>query len=107
MARHLSNRHFGEFANGKLFKADAGAIAAKWCFVRIAVIDHTKMLHSAANVRFGELHCGTAIVGQCLFWAVLDERPRTSNFDGFGDCQGIFQLNAEITHRTVHFGVTQ
>jgi hypothetical protein len=36
----------------------------------------------------------TELLRQQRLWAVLDERPRTSNFDGFGDCEGIFQLNA-------------
>gem|GEM_PF-3999143 len=45
--------------------------------------------------------------GEWLVWAVLGERPKPSNFDGFGDCQGIFQLNAEIAHRTVHLGLAQ
>lgn len=41
-------------------KPDLDALSTMGSFVRIAVIDRTKMLHSADNVRFGEAalrHC--------------------------------------------------
>jgi hypothetical protein len=63
MARHLSNRHFGEFANGKLFKADAGAIAAKWRFVRTAAVQPQKIAAPCINDRFSR---GTAAVEGCV-----------------------------------------
>ena len=56
---------------------------------------------------FVMLHCSVGTTGEWPFRAVLDERPKKSDFNGFGDCEGIFQLNAEIAHRTVHLGVTQ
>jgi hypothetical protein len=53
------------------------------------------------------LRCGIGYINQSLLWAVPYERPEGLDFNGFRDCQGIFEFNAKISHCTVHLGVTQ
>lgn len=51
----------------------------------------------------GKLPCCANSKDEWLVWAVCCDDPRPSDFHRLRDGQCIFEFNAEIAHRAIHF----
>lgn len=85
--------------------APIGTLATKVHFVRQTDITNVKMLRNGRMAALEKLHRGTDFLGYAPLWAVPYDRPE--NLNNFRDYQGVFKFNANISHCTVHLGMTQ
>ncbi len=76
-------------------------------FVRDSVTGQTLDLAAAANV--GNAGCDRSIeeMGRMSALGRPRRRPAYLYFNGFRDCQSIFQFNAKISNRAVHLCVSE
>jgi hypothetical protein len=65
------------------------------------------MLRDGRMAALVKLRSGIGVVGERRLRAVPYERPEGLDFNSLRNCQGVFKLNAKISHCAVHLGVTK